>query len=432
MTIGVDIASTVAGGAKFLAWESIDFAKLVALSISKTDRVIISTKDPGAFMPLIEKLSEAPEPVSILLLVEGKSMLSKKTPSNVSILDLSESATRLVEKEWRRLDTRRKALELIKILSPAPKIGIMTQNDPDPDAIACGLAIQALLGRNRATAPIVTLGEVTRSENRSMISLLKSQVLTITPDDLNQFDKIAMVDVSPPYFAGQMEFDVVDAVLDHHPYPKNYKSYFSDIDLTLGATSTMIYEYLDAVGVKVGARLATALLYGITTDTMHLSRDTSQRDFLAFSALWPLANHQTLSAMSRPRLKRDELDFFVRAIKKHTQIHEMNFVWLGKTRQPDIVPRIADFALQFGESTWSAVAAIYEKDLVISLRYTGQDADAGALSAFLFSNEGSAGGHKSMAKAVVPLSEFKATHGVETSAQIRARLVEMFDAYFSG
>ena len=315
VTIGVDIASTVAGGAKFMAWESIDFAKLVALSISKTDRVIISTKDPGAFMPLIEKLSEAPEPVSILLLVEGKSILSKKTPSNVSTLDLSESATRLVEKEWRRLDTRRKALELIKILSPAPKIGIMTQNDPDPDAIACGLAIQALLGRNRATAPIVTLGEVTRSENRSMISLLKSQVLTITPDDLNQFDKIAMVDVSPPYFAGQMEFDVVDAVLDHHPYPKNYKSYFSDIDLTLGATSTMIYEYLDAVGVKVGARLATALLYGITTDTMHLSRDTSQRDFLAFSALWPLANHQTLSAMSRPRLKRDELDFFVRALK---------------------------------------------------------------------------------------------------------------------
>ena len=73
-----------------------------------------------------------------------------------------------------------------------------------------------------------------------------------------------------------------------------------------------------------------------------------------------------------------------------------------------------------------------KKDLVISLRYTGQDADAGALSAFLFSNEGSAGGHKSMAKAVVPLSEFKATHGVETSAQIRARLVEMFTGYFSG
>ena len=167
MTIGIDIASTVAGETEFLSWDSIDLAKLASLSISKTDRVIISTKDPGAFMPLIEKLSEAPEPVSILLLVEGKSMLSKKTPSNVSILDLSESATQLAQKEWRRLDTRRKALELIKILSSAPKIGILTQNDPDPDAIASGLALQALLGRNRATAPIVTLGEVTRSENRS-------------------------------------------------------------------------------------------------------------------------------------------------------------------------------------------------------------------------------------------------------------------------
>ena len=109
----------------------------------------------------------------------------------------------------------------------------------------------------------------------------------------------------------------------------------------------------------------------------------------------------------------------------------MNFVWLGKTKQPDIVPRIADFALQFGESSWSAVAAIYEKDLVISFRYTGQEADAGALSAFLFSNEGSAGGHKSMAKAVVPLSEFKATHGAKTSAQVRERLVEMFTGYFA-
>ena len=51
-----------------------------------------------------------------------------------------------------------------------------------------------------------------------------------------------------------------------------------------------------------------------------------------------------------PRLNRDETRLSSSsAIKKHTQIHEMNFVWLGKTKQPDIVPRIADFALQFGE-----------------------------------------------------------------------------------
>ena len=203
VTIGVDIPPIASDGAEVHNWESIDIAKLSAFSISKTDRVIISTKDPDAFAPLIEKLSNAPEPVSALLLVEGKSILSAKTPSNVSILDLSESATELVEKEWRRLETRRKALELIKILSPATKIGILTQNDPDPDAIACGLALQTLLGRNRATAPMITFGAVTRSENLSMISLLTSQVLTVTPDELSQFDMIALVDVSPPYFASQ-------------------------------------------------------------------------------------------------------------------------------------------------------------------------------------------------------------------------------------
>ena len=63
-------------------------------------------------------------------------------------------------------------------MEPREKLGILLQPDPDPDGIACGYALRALLGRKRPTAPLISFGEVTRPENRAMVAALGIDVRT--------------------------------------------------------------------------------------------------------------------------------------------------------------------------------------------------------------------------------------------------------------
>ena len=146
------------------------------------------------------------------------------------------------------------------------KIHILLQHDPDPDAIGSALALRELLGRNRTTTPIVTFGTITRPENLAMIELLEIQIDQITPDDLHKDGAhLAMVDVQPPYF--EQNIGRVDLVVDHHPKRSNFEARFADLRSAYGSTATIFTEYLRAAGMEPSQRLATAMLYGIKTDT---------------------------------------------------------------------------------------------------------------------------------------------------------------------
>ena len=78
-------------------------------------------------------------------------------------------------------------------------MGILLQDDPDPDAMASGLALRALLGRTRATAPLLSFGRVTRPENLAMVEALEIEVDQVTPEGLRAYDALAMVDVQPTF-----------------------------------------------------------------------------------------------------------------------------------------------------------------------------------------------------------------------------------------
>ncbi|MBI5815217.1 MAG: DHH family phosphoesterase [Nitrospinae bacterium] len=386
--------------------DGVDMAEVEALGVSTNDRVVISAAALEGFSEVIARLSSMPDPPSILVLAENAGENKSLEGSNVSVVDLMDHASHRLNREWRMIETRRKAHALVDSLKDAGQIAIVLQDDPDPDAIACGLAVQALLGRNRATAPMVTFGSVTRNENVAMVKMLKTVVLTVTSADLKAFDRIVMVDVQPPYFDND-QIPRVDAVIDHHPYPVEYDATFKDVNTMYGATSTMMYEYLTASGERITKRLATALLYGVMSDTMRLERGATRRDFEAFTALWPMANKDMLSDMARPRLKNGELKYFTRAIRNRHLSGDFLFIWLGRVDKEDIIPRLADFSLQMGESSFSVTCGVVRNEVVISLRSLDPERNAGEVARSLFGRWGGAGGHHAMAKAVFPLAAFK-------------------------
>ncbi len=411
---------------RLIEWEEPTAKKISNLDIKSVDRVILSTTDSAFYKKIVGAFSGfAPSPPILVITNNGQFHVDIAGP-NVSNVDLGYLAKKQIDGEWKVIEARRKAFELYDILAGGENVMILTQNDPDPDAIASAMAIQELIKKTGQTAQICTFGKVARHENIAMMRLLKIKVRTITQEQMKEFDRVVIVDAQPPYFKDK-HLGRVDAVIDHHPYPGNYEAAFKDLNVYYGATATMLYEYLYATGTKISMRLATALLYGVITDTMYLARDTSWSDFEAFSALWPVANIGTIATMSRPRLNPEELSYFVRAINNRKVVGDLVFIWLGHIKREDIIPRLADFSLQIGESVWSVVGGEHEGDLVVSVRNMGADRDAGMVLRSLFGKLGGAGGHHSMAKAVIPYKKFKSHMGLKTGKEVGEKLFSLFE-----
>jgi nanoRNase/pAp phosphatase (c-di-AMP/oligoRNAs hydrolase) len=79
------------------------------------------------------------------------------------------------------------------------------------------------------------------------------------------------------------------------------------------------------------------------------------------------------------------------------------YAHLGPVSSPDVCVLIADFFMRVNSVTWSIVSGIFNRKLIIILRNDGIRKNAGTVAAKGFGSLGSAGGHKSMARAEILL-----------------------------
>ncbi len=325
-----------------------------------------------------------------------------------------------VMNQWKLLELHKRIAVMRQCVDPDRPLWILTQNDPDPDAIGSALALTRLLGRSRRTTPVVTLKGVSRNENISMISLLGIKVKTVTAAALRRAEQIALVDVQPSFF--RQDIGNVRIVIDHHPQTEPCDAPYVDIQAGYGATSSMMVEYLDAAGFKLNTRLATALYYAVKTDTLLFGRGVSAEDFRAFSGLWPLADHELISRMERPRLRSHEVNVFIRALKHHHVERGALFVSLGRLHKEDLVPRLADFVLQIGNAEFALVWGNFGKLTTFAARAVDPRIDAGETMRRAFGHLGSAGGHGEMARATMPGKALAADLGVRGEGRITAEI----------
>ena len=322
--------------------------------------------------------------------------------------------------------TREKLKELHSLVSENQKVAILLQDDPDPDGIASGIALRTLLGRNKLTTPIFSYGAITRPENRAMVQLLEIEVANASLEMLKTFDLIAMVDVQPAYFDNRLHR--ADIVIDHHPGYSTSGAAFEDVRVRYGATSTILTEYLVTAQERISERLATALLYGIESDTLMLSRRVTDDDLQAFTFLYPLANYNLLRRIQRPELPVSFARMLARAMRRFLIRDELAVLHLGPVKRDDLIVQMADFCLQFEGAEWVAVSGKLANNLVISVRNHGSGRSAGDVVRKLFGDIGSAGGHRNMAKAVIPLAAWRKLEGTTRDGAIELRLRERFAA----
>ena len=342
---------------------------------------------------------------------------------DVAYLSLSELFEAPLLTEFSRSLTRARVQQYQRYLADADRILILLHNEPDPDAMASGLALRTVLHRTKATAVIAALEGVSRPENVRMVNLLDITVETITPDQIEHFERIAMVDVQPHYFEGTI--DRADLVIDHHPEQHGYNAVFKDIRSDYGSTCTILTEHLRAVDVDISERTATAMLYAIKSDTLFFNRQANRCDIDAFSYLYPLADAALIRKMEGAEITAERLQFVVKATERGRLVDQVFATFIGAAPREDIIPYVADFFLQLEHVRWTAVAGILNSSFVMSVRNLGYNRNAGDFVRRFFSDIGSAGGHRAMAKAIVPLDAFYARYGKLDEQQMTDKIQEL-------
>ena len=342
---------------------------------------------------------------------------------DVAHLSMSELFGGPLLTEFSRSLTRARVLQYQRYFNDADKVLIVLHNDPDPDALASGLALRNVLHRTRATAILGAVHGVTRPENLRMASLLDIHVEAITPESLKDFDRVAMVDVQPHYFGGLIEH--ADLVIDHHPEQPGYTAVYKDIRPDYGSTSTILTEHLRAVDVNISERVATAMLYAIKSDTLFFNRQTNRVDLEAFSYLYPLADAALIRKMEGAEITTERLEYVMKAFRGGSLQDQVFCAFLGPTLREDFIPYVADFYLQLEDAKWTVIAGVVNETLIISVRNLGYSKNAGEFVRRFFADVGSAGGHRAMAKAVMPLRAFQAKFGELDAAGMTARLQEL-------
>ncbi len=314
--------------------------------------------------------------------------------------------------------------ELVKRLQAlfGPDDRVLVVIAADPDALASALALKRLLWRRVANVTIAHVNQISRPDNLAMTRLLSIPLTPLAQVDLNAFSKKVMVDSQPhhnPAFA-QIK---VDVVIDHHPLGEaSTACTFCDIRPRYGATSSIMTEYIRGAGIKPSSRLATALVYGIKTDTYSFGRTSLLEDVQAFQYLFPKANQSVLRKIEFSEMRLKDLALLHLALDRFVVRKHSMYVHLGEVASPDNLVQIADFFLRVDSVDTCAVSGVAQDMLVVILRNAGYRFNVGSLAESAFGDLGAAGGHKTMARAEVPLAAVKRICK-ETSEEVLSRFV---------
>lgn len=320
-----------------------------------------------------------------------------------------------------RSKSRKKMDELINIIKDVGKdrLAIIVHDNPDPDAIASAWALKYIANSLDVDTEILYRGEIRHQENQAFVNLLSIELEMVEEFDLDKFEKVAFVDVATSRDNKALSGREVDIIIDHHPITnENVSAEYTDIRPNVGSTSTIMVRYLQELDMPIEKELATALLYGIRTDTQSFKRNTHPADLTAAAFLYPLADHETLGKIETPAMSTETLDILGDAIRNRVIRGSYLLSNVGFILNRDALPQAADYLLNLEGISTSIVFGLYEDTIHISGRNRDIRINIGGVFSQAFGDIGSAGGHATAAAAQVPLGVFSGIKDRNTLIQL--------------
>lgn len=315
---------------------------------------------------------------------------------------------------WRR--HRSPGQRLRRLFANYDSIAVVMHPDPDPDAMGSAVGLAHLAATVDTDADLYYSGEIRRHENRAFRTVLDLDFERVEAARELHGEPVVLVDHNEPRgFEGASAIKPV-AVIDHHP-GDGVGEEFTDVRPEYGACASIVAEYLRSAGVtppgEDGAdgeftlltEVASALLYGIQTDTTYLSRGCTDADFECCSFLYPAIDGDVLDRIANPPVDSETLDVQARAIRG--RLVRMPFVVsdVGEVSNVDTIAQAAEELLRLEGVT--AVAVFGEKDGVYHVSGRSRDDRVHMGHALELAVEelvdGAAGGHARMGGGQIPV-----------------------------
>jgi nanoRNase/pAp phosphatase (c-di-AMP/oligoRNAs hydrolase) len=242
---------------------------------------------------------------------------------------------------------------LVRALRRVEEVVVLTHPNPDPDAMASALAVARIARAVGTDATVRYPGEIRHEENRAMQTVLGLEMQHLPAGEGLRADNVVLVDHNEPRgFAGAGGLTPY-AVVDHHPGNGTGEA-FTDVRSEYGACAAVVTEYLRDLGWRTGEGdgpritedLATALLYGIQSDTTNFSRGCTDADFAAAAFLFPGTNPEALDRIANPSVDAEVLDVKARSATNRRKEGPFLCSFVGPVSNVDALGQAADELLR--------------------------------------------------------------------------------------
>lgn len=288
----------------------------------------------------------------------------------------------------------------------AKEILIMTHNNPDPDSIAAGFGLQTFMTHLGFSSRLAYGGIIARPENKAMVDLLKIEMSKVDNLTFDAYPLKALVDTQPG--TGNNSFpegQVPDIVIDHHPRRQcTNKVPFAVVYTDVGSSSTIVTYYLRVAGALISRKLATALYYGIKTDTQDLGRGSKHLDFLAAKFLYSNILTKTLAKIEHPQRSLSYFRELLRSLTSPLIYGDVIFADAGKLTTPDILAEVVDIMISIENVSCAISVAEIGEEVDFSIRTISRGRKAGQLAQYVARGIGTGGGHAMTAGGQVPIN----------------------------
>jgi nanoRNase/pAp phosphatase (c-di-AMP/oligoRNAs hydrolase) len=305
--------------------------------------------------------------------------------------------------------TRQELTEnLLRPLKGRRKVLILTHENPDPDSIAAAFGLKFILRRLAGIPCVIAYGGIIgRAENRAMVKLLGIDIVGLSKVNVRNYTAIAAVDCQP--HTGNLVLPkgvFPNIIIDHHPLRKtSMRADFHDIARDVGSTSTIITQYMRILGIEPDRKVATALYYGIKSDTRDLGRQSTDNDIRASTYLFPRVLLKKLSRIEHPDLPRQYFQELTFVLTNALLYGEVVVARLDAMSWPEMIAEFADELVQMEGVRWCLCYGRHNGYLLFSIRAKRAKDMAGIIAHKVAVGIGSGGGHETFAAGKIDMAQ---------------------------
>lgn len=312
-------------------------------------------------------------------------------------------------------------------VTPSNSTLILMHDYPDPDCLASAYGISQLLSFWGTKNIVISFGGfIGRAENRATIRFLNIHTVPFVLLELKDFDRVILVDCFPG--RGNVSLPAgksIHAVIDHHISGNlDNLPFFHDVRQHIGAASTIVTQYLRTAHCPIDEKLATALFYGIKTDTGDMGRDSYPEDLECYKALFSIMDHALLAKIENPDRDVAFFKMIHRAAQSMIAFGSLGYIPLGSVLSPDYVAEMADLFHSLEKIDTTVCCGIFKKNIFFSIRAKDRDEAGHHAEKIGVALGGGGGGHGKVGAGRVPFDKTR-------EKEILDKFVETFKATFN-